>query len=124
MNARFSLMSGYSIVFDRASIAAPRAASARTAAALFSAAAHISAVSPRQPSTSLTLAPAAISRSITSGDPVRAAVIRIVSPSGVVAFGSAPASSSARVSRMLPLAAASESGVMPYRLAAEVRAPL
>jgi hypothetical protein len=48
---------------------------------------------------------------ITSGLPVRAAVIRTVSPPGSAVFGSAPAFSRRSTIAKLPLVQASESGV-------------
>ena len=61
------------------------------AAALFPAAAHMSAVCPFQRSCALTLAPRVSSARTAATLPVRAAVINAVSPSAMVVFGSAPA---------------------------------
>ena len=72
----------------------PRAA-ASPPATWFSAAAHISAVSPNQRSCALGSAPRASSMRMASTLPVRDAVISTVSPSGVAPFASAPACSSA-----------------------------
>ena len=100
-------------MLERASTSAPAASSRATASALFSAAAHISAVWPRQLSVASIVAPAARSWSSTATRPVRAATIRTVSPAGVAVFGSAPAASSAPTTAGSPLSAASASGVMP-----------
>ena len=61
------------------------------ASALFSVAAHISAVCPRHPSRASTPAPCARRALTVSGSPVRAAIISGVSPPGVAPFTSAPA---------------------------------
>jgi hypothetical protein len=87
--------------------------SARTAAAWFSAAAHIKAVCPRQFSFAFTFAPWASSALTASGLPVRAAVISAVSPSGNREFGSAPALSNASIMAAFPLVLATMSGVTP-----------
>ena len=72
-------------------MSAPASISASTAAALFAAAAHMSAVCPFQFSCALTSAPRVSSAFTAAALPVRAAVISAVSPSGIVVFGSAPA---------------------------------
>ncbi len=60
-----------------------------------------------------------------AGLPVRAAVIRAVSPLGSAAFGLAFAARRALVTDTLPLVAARKSGVIPYRFAAALAlAPL
>ena len=80
-------------------MSAPASMSAFAAPALFSAAAHIRAVCPFQPSFAFTLAPWA-SSTLTAGTlPVRAAVISAVSPSGNAVFASAPAASSFSIDR-------------------------
>ena len=94
-------------------MSAPASISNRTTSALFSAAAHISAVWPRQLSIALTAAPRASSALTTLVLPVRAAVIRMVSPAGMSALASAPASRSASTTSGLPLAQANDSGVIP-----------
>ena len=91
-------------------MSAPCVTSALMAAPWFSAAAHISAVCPCQVSAALTLAPRSISAVTTSALPARAAVMRMVSPSGPTALAFAPALSSARAMTALPLVAASDSG--------------
>ncbi|MNC84613.1 hypothetical protein D3C83_01710 [compost metagenome] len=104
---------GASRIVERASIAAPAATSRRTTPAWFSAAAHISAVSPNQRSRTLTSAPASMRRLTVAATPVRAAVMITGSPASVAAFGSAPAFSSRATSASLPLVAASVSGRTP-----------
>ena len=88
-----------------------------------SAAAHISAVCPRQLSFALTSAPCASSVLTAAGMPVRAAVMSAVSPSDCVAFGFAPAFSSSSRTAALPFVAASDSGGTPYRFTAFTSAP-
>ena len=83
------------------------------AATLFSAAAHINAVWPRELSRAFTSALASINAFSTATSPVRAAVMSTVSPPGSAVFGSAPPRRSRSMIRALPLVAASESGVTP-----------
>ncbi|PYR32709.1 MAG: hypothetical protein DMF90_23000 [Acidobacteria bacterium] len=61
----------------------------------------------------MTSAPRPISSFSTSTLPVRAAVIRTVSPSSEAAFGSAPPWSKRSTRRALPLTAASVNGRTP-----------
>ncbi len=104
-------------------MSAPASMSAFAASALFSAAAHIRAVCPFQPSFALTVAPCASSALIAGTLPVRAAVISAVSPSGSAVLGSAPAASSFSMTAALPLTHARYSGVTPYRVVALTLAP-
>src|SRR3984893_12324349 len=97
--------------------------SSLTTAAWFSAAAHISAVSPRHASRAPTLAPEASSILTASTLPDLEAVIRGVSPSPYEALGSAPDFRSAAIIATLATVQASCSGVTPYRLAALAFAP-
>ncbi len=71
----------------------------------------------------LTFAPRSRSTVTASTLPVRAAVIRAVSPPGLAAFGSAPASRSVRIMAAFPFVAARLIGVTPYRFAAFTSAP-
>ena len=104
-------------------MSAPASINAFAAPALFSAAAHIRAVCPFQPSFAFTLAPWA-SSALTAGTlPVRAAVISAVSPSGNAVFASAPAASSFSITAASPLTHARYNGVTPYRVAALASAP-
>ena len=64
-------------------------------------------------SLALTFAPRSRSSLTASILPVRAAVIRAVSPPGLALFGSTPASSSLRIMAALPLVAARSIGVTP-----------
>ena len=98
---------------DRAWMSAPAFTSRRMASALFSLAAHISAVCPRNASRVLTSAPLAISAWTAAVLPVRAAIINGVSPAGVAKFASAPAASSRLMIDALPLVAARWRGAMP-----------
>ena len=97
----------------RAATWAPFATRVRTASALFSAAAHISAVWPRAASDAFGSAPAASNAWMTSTRPVRAAVISTVSPSASRRFGSAPAASSRVTMAALPFSAARVIGATP-----------
>ena len=78
---------------ERSLTSAPASTSTLIASVWFSAAAHINAVSPYQFSRAFRSAPCRSRTASTSGLPVRAAVIRTVSPSGSTAFALAPASS-------------------------------
>ena len=104
-------------------MSAPASTSTRIASPWFSAAAHITAVSPSHFSRALTSAPRAINTFKASTRPVRAAVITTGSPSGVVVFGSAPAAINASIDFALPLIAASVIGCRPYRFVAFAFAP-
>ena len=108
---------------ERAPTSAPPSSNAPAAARWFSAAAHISAVWPRQPSRRFGSAPRSRSTRTASARPVRAVVISAVSPSGVAQFGSAPASSRSAMNAALPFSHATPSGVASKRLAASTRAP-
>ena len=92
---------------------APARTSLSTTAALFPAAAHISAVWPCVRSVARTSAPPARSTSTAAASPVRAAVISGVRPPAATAFGWAPASSNCAMMPALPATQASESGVTP-----------
>ena len=109
------------LVFVRSS--APASIRALTAAALFRAAAHISAFWPFHLSLAFGSAPCASSTRTAATVPLRAAVINAVSPSGNAVFGSAPADSSRSMAAAFPLVQARNSGVTPYRLAAFTFAP-
>ena len=85
----------------------------RIASALSSCAAHMSAVWPLQRSCSFTRAPAAMSAASVATSPVRAAVMRAVSPSGSAELAFAPSSSSSFTSAAWPFSAASVSGGTP-----------
>ena len=82
-----------------------------------SAAAHISAVCPRQVSTASTEAPASSSALAAATFPVRAHVISAVSPSSPVVLALTPAFSSRSTASALPFSQAREIGVTPYRFA-------
>ena len=94
---------GGSSTLERPLTSAPRAASAVTTAAWFSAAAHISAVCPCHCSFARTSAPASSSRFTAATLPERAASISGVSPSGPAASARAPAFSSASTIGAWPL---------------------
>ena len=96
---------------DRSVTVAPSSIKVCTAAGWFSAAAHISAVWPRQPSLAPTSAPWATSSLKTSTLPERAAAINTVSPSGRVVLASAPASSSVLTIGAFPRPHANARGV-------------
>ena len=87
---------------ERARTSAPAAISARTTAGWRCDTAHISAVCPALVSRAFTSAPWASSAVAAPALPVRAAVIRAVSPPRSAAFGSAPAASRRRTSGALP----------------------
>ena len=91
--------------------------------ACFASAAHISAVVPRRFSRAPTFAPPASRYLTPAAVPLRAAVMRGVSPSAETAFALAPASSRRLIISPLPFAAASASGVTPYRLGRSGCAP-
>ena len=98
---------------DRAWTSAPVRIKASAAPVWFCAAAHINAVWPRQPSVVSTTAPWTSSARTALASPVRAAAMSGVSPSGLARLASAPASSSRVIMGVLPLIAASASGVTP-----------
>ncbi len=107
------LNSGKLRSFERSFVSAPIETSVLTAAALFCAAAHISAVCPCQFSRASIFAPVSTSSLMLSTLPVRAAVIRAVSPSGIALFGFAPALRSAATTVGSPFCAARRSGRQP-----------
>ena len=102
-----------SFTVERALTSAPCCSSSFTMAGCASAAAHISAVWPRQRSRTFTFAPRLSSSFAASTLLVRAMIIRAVMPSSLDDSTSAPAASSLRITSTLPVTAASDSGVEP-----------
>src|SRR5579863_2436999 len=86
-------------------------------------AAIISAVSPNAGPVTATFAPRLINRSTISEFPARAAVIKVVSPPGSAALGSAPAFSSMSTVSKSRFITASHRGVTPSRVDAFTSAP-